>query len=240
MASTSSRASIRARLPVGRPDSYTAAAGAVKLSNRAAVLADVGVAQHPSLRASRCRSADQEATTMTTITIPTLSTQRLILRGFTAADLDALAPIYADPQVSRYIGDGTPADRAATLWALIEQATGRLIGRAGLYNPEGWPGLEAGWLLARDRWGCGFATEAGHAILAYAFTQLSADHVISLIHPANTASIRVAQRLGERLEREMVLKGQRALVYGINRQRWQQGQQGQQGQQEQQEQTRSI
>src|SRR6266542_2281021 len=211
MASTSSRASIRARLPVGRPDSYTAAAGAGKLSNRAAVSADVGVAQHPSLRASRCRSSHQEATTMTTITIPTLSTQRLILRGFTAADLDALAPIYADPQVSRYIGDGTPADRAATwralagmlghwqlrgygMWALIEQATGRLIGRAGLYNPEGWPGLEAGWLLARDRWGCGFATEAGHAIL----------------------------------------------VYGINRQRWQQGQQGQQGQQEQQEQTRSI
>jgi hypothetical protein len=55
---------------------------------------------------------------MTTITIPTLSTQRLVLRGFTAADLDALASIYADPQVSRYIGDGLPADRAATWWAL--------------------------------------------------------------------------------------------------------------------------
>jgi RimJ/RimL family protein N-acetyltransferase len=100
-------------------------------------------------------SADHEATNMTTIIIPTLSSQRLTLRGFTAADLDALAPIYADPEVSRYIGDGTPADRAATWralagmlghwqlrgygeWALIEQATGRLIGRAGLYNPEGW------------------------------------------------------------------------------------------------------
>jgi len=189
-------------------------------------------------------SADHEATNMTTITIPTLSSQRLTLRGFTAADLDALAPIYADPEVSRYIGDGTPADRAATWralagmlghwqlrgygeWALIEQATGRLIGRAGLYNPEGWPGLEAGWLLARDRWGCGFATEAGHAILAYAFTQLGADHVISLIRPANTASIRVAQRLGERLERELNLRGQPVLVYGINRQRWRQGQQEQ-------------
>jgi RimJ/RimL family protein N-acetyltransferase len=185
-----------------------------------------------------------EATNMPTITIPTLATHRLTLRGFTAADLDALAPIYADPQVSRYIGDRTPADRAATwralagmlghwqlrgygMWALIEQATGRLIGRAGLYNPEGWPGLEAGWLLARDRWGRGFATEAGHAILAYAFTQLSAEHVISLIHPANTASIRVAERLGERLERKMDLKGQPALVYGINRQRWRQSGQGQ-------------
>jgi RimJ/RimL family protein N-acetyltransferase len=143
--------------------------------------------------------ADHEATTMTTIIIPTLATQRLTLRAFTATDLDALAPIYADPVVSRYIGDGTPADRAATwralagmlghwqlrgygMWALIEQATGRLIGRAGLYNPDGWPGLEAGWLLARDRWGHGFATEAGHAVLAYAFTQVSADHVISIIH----------------------------------------------------------
>ena len=183
---------------------------------------------------------------MTTITIPTLTTQRLTLRGFTAADLDALDPIYADPQVSRYIGDGTPADRAATwralagmlghwqlrgygMWALIERATGRLIGRAGLYNPEGWPGLEAGWLLARDRWGRGFATEAGRTILAYAFTQLGADHVISVIHPANAASIRVAERLGEHLEREIDLKGQRVLVYGINRHRWQQGQQEQTG-----------
>jgi RimJ/RimL family protein N-acetyltransferase len=188
------------------------------------------------------------ATNMTTIIVPTLSTQRLTLRGFTAADLDALAPIYADPEVSRYLGDGTPADRAATwralagmlghwqlrgygMWALIEQATGRLIGRAGLYNPEGWPGLEAGWLLARDRWGRGFATEAGRAVLTYGFTHLSADHVISLIHPANTASIRVAERLGERLERELDLKGQRALVCGINRQRWRHGRQ---------EQTRSI
>jgi hypothetical protein len=154
---------------VGRPDSYTAAAGAVKPRGG---LADVGVAQHPGLANQTPSSADHEATTMTTITIPTLTTHRLTLRGFTATDLDALAPIYADPQVSRYIGDGTPADRTATwralagmlghwqlrgfgMWALIERASGRLIGRAGLYNPEGWPGLEAGWLLARDRWGTG-------------------------------------------------------------------------------------
>jgi RimJ/RimL family protein N-acetyltransferase len=183
-------------------------------------------------------------TNMTTISIPTLSTPRLTLRCFTAADLDALAAIHADPEVNRYIGDGSPADRVTTWralagmlghwqlrgygrWALIEQATGRLIGQVGLHNPEGWPGLEAGWLLARDRWGHGFATEAGHAVLAYAFGQLGADHLISLIRPANTASIRVAQRLGERLEREMDFRGQQALVYGIDRHRWQQGQQHQ-------------
>jgi RimJ/RimL family protein N-acetyltransferase len=108
------------------------------------------------------------------------------------------------------------------MWALIEQATGRLIGRAGLYNPEGWPRLEAGWLLARDRWGRGFATEAGHAILAYAFTQLSAEHVISLIHPANTASIRVAERLGERPYAHVEWPEGACLldVYAIGRDQW--------------------
>ncbi|HZD68502.1 MAG TPA: GNAT family N-acetyltransferase [Actinomycetes bacterium] len=82
---------------------------------------------------------------MTTITIPTPSTQRLTLRGFAAADLDALAPIYADPQGQPLHRRWHPADRAATwralagmlghwqlhgygMWALIERATGRLIG----------------------------------------------------------------------------------------------------------------
>ncbi len=72
---------------------------------------------------------------MTTITIPTLSTKRLTLRGFTAADLDALAPIYADPQVSRYIGDGTPADRAAT-WRALAGMLGHCSSAATACGPS--------------------------------------------------------------------------------------------------------
>src|SRR6476660_8889036 len=120
----------------------------------------------------------------------------------------------ADLDVVRHLGDGRPLTRAATWrtmalfaghwdlrgygqWALVEKTTARMIGRAGLWNPEGWPGLEVGWLLARDRWGHGFATEAARVALDYAFDVVGADHVISVIAPANVRSIRVAERIGE-------------------------------------------
>ncbi len=167
----------------------------------------------------------------------TLETPRLLLRQFEQADLDTFADICADPEVMRFIGTGRTLDRedawrAMALysghwnlrgygqWALVEKASGLLIGRAGLWNPEGWPGLEAGWLLRRSRWGHGFATEAGRAVLDHAFRVVLARHVISLILPENTASIRVAERLGERLEGTVELYGSEVRVYGIPASRW--------------------
>ena len=92
-------------------------------------------------------------------------------------------------------------------WALEEQATGRLVGRAGLHQPErvDWPGLEVGWTLHPDAWGRGYATEAGRASIEYAFTVLDRDEVVSVIAPSNTRSQSVARRLGLvlREEREM-------------------------------------
>jgi RimJ/RimL family protein N-acetyltransferase len=133
-----------------------------------------------------------------------------------------------------YVEDGRPLGRAAAWrsmavhlghwslrgygqWALQERATGQLVGRAGLWQPEGWPGLEVGWLLGRRYWGRGYATEAGAAALAYAFDELGAEHVISLIRPENRGSIRVAERLGETHERTIELQNASALVYGIRR-----------------------
>jgi RimJ/RimL family protein N-acetyltransferase len=107
--------------------------------------------------------------------------------------------------------------RGYGMWALQDKYTGALVGRAGFLNPEGWPGFELGWTLAREYWGRGYATEAARRALAYAFDDLKRDHVISLIRPANAPSIRVAERLGESLEREVELMGSRALVYGISR-----------------------
>ena len=114
---------------------------------------------------------------------PTLDTERLVLRQFEERDLDAYAAMSADAEVMRYIGQGGPIGRDAAwgqlafflghwalrgygMWALELRASGRLIGRAGFINPEGWPGLELGWLLARDAWGCGYAAEACAAALA--------------------------------------------------------------------------
>jgi RimJ/RimL family protein N-acetyltransferase len=78
----------------------------------------------------------------------------------------------ADPEVMRYLGDGQPPNRKDAwrqmalfighwalrgygLWAIERKSDGRLIGRAGLWRPEGWPGLELGWALARASWGRG-------------------------------------------------------------------------------------
>jgi RimJ/RimL family protein N-acetyltransferase len=106
------------------------------------------------------------------------------------------------------------------MWAAEERSSGALIGRIGFYEPEGWPGLELSWMLARDYWGRGLATEGARAALAFAFGVLKRRHVISLIRPENTASIRVAEKVGERLEGRSRVLGVEALVYGIRREEW--------------------
>ena len=168
------------------------------------------------------------------ISIPVLETPRLLLRQFQQSDFDALAALHADPEVMKYLGDGKPKGRAETwlamasylghwelrgygLWAVEEKATGKFVGRIGLLNPEGWPGLEVAWTLVRERWGNGFATEGAKAALEYAFSVLKLPHLISLIHPDNAASIRVALRIGEKPEGQAELFGVMRSVYGIDR-----------------------
>ena len=165
----------------------------------------------------------------------TLETPRLILRMFLQADFAAYhAKIASDPDVMRYLGDGRTLTRSESwrqlamivghwhlrgygMWAVEERSTGELIGRIGLFEPEGWPGFELGWVIARTHWGRGYATEGARRVLDHVFTDMGRDHVISLIYPANAASIRVAERLGETLEGHVNLFGHEALVYGITR-----------------------
>ena len=75
----------------------------------------------------------------------------------------------------------------------------------------------ASWKLARRWWGFGYATEAARAALSHAFTVWQRNRVISLIHPENRASIRVAERLGESLQGRTAVAGRELLVYGIDR-----------------------
>ena len=143
----------------------------------------------------------------------TLETDRLTLRMLQESDIDAYAEMCSDPEVMRYIGDGRTLSREETwramaaalghwvlrgygLYAVEDKATGQFIGRVGLINPEGWPGLEIGWMIGRELWGQGFATEAAAAVVRMAYGALGATHVISLIRPQNVASIRVAEKLG--------------------------------------------
>ena len=171
-------------------------------------------------------------------TIPTLTTERLILRGLREGDAPAIAALHGDPQVTRYIRQqpetslGQAWDYIAgqighwTLkgcgkWAAVERSSGRLIGRIGFLNrPFDWPGLELGWTLSRDVWGRGLATEGALAALNWGFETLTADEVVSAIHPDNIPSVRVAERLGESHLRDTELSGVRHYVYGISRQEW--------------------
>lgn len=166
-----------------------------------------------------------------------LETERLLLRMWREDDFAAYARMCADPEVMRFLG-GKPFTRAEAWrhlayvvghwqlrgyghWAVEEKASGQVIGRLGVQDPEGWPGFEIGWTLARESWGRGFATEGARKALDYAFTELGREHIISLIHPDNKASIRVAERLGETVEGRAEVFGMDVLVYGINRATWQ-------------------
>ena len=100
---------------------------------------------------------------------------------------------------------------------VVEKANAQVIGRVGLWNPEGWPGLELGWIIRRTRWGHGFATEAASAALQWTWENVRTDHIISIMPPDNVASIRVAEKIGERFERKDVMNGANVHIYGIHR-----------------------
>lgn len=163
--------------------------------------------------------------------IPIVETERLLLRGFRDDDLDAWAAICSDPEVMRYLSVSHALSRAEAwrqmalfvghwqlrgfgVWAIEEKSSGQIIGRTGLFEPEGWPGFELGWVLGRAWWGKGYASEGAKAGLRFAFETLGRDHVVSFIHPDNANSIRVAERIGETLEGETELNGVPVLVYG--------------------------
>jgi RimJ/RimL family protein N-acetyltransferase len=166
--------------------------------------------------------------------MPEIRTERLLLRLPRANDLDPLIEIHEHPDVVRFLS-GNPASgrpgawrtlamfvghwtlRGYGPWVVEESATGAVIGRVGLWNPEGWPGIEIGWVIHHARWGHGFATEAARAALGWAWDHVDTDHIISIIEPGNVRSIRVAEKIGEQYEATDFLDGKTVAIYGVHR-----------------------
>jgi RimJ/RimL family protein N-acetyltransferase len=88
------------------------------------------------------------------------------------------------------------------------------------WNPEGWPGFEIGWALRREYWDRGYATEGAHAAIDFAFAEFKQDRIISLIQPANAASIKVVERIGEKLIEHTEAMGKECMKYRMSRNEW--------------------
>ncbi|MGH8216454.1 MAG: GNAT family N-acetyltransferase [Rhodanobacteraceae bacterium] len=142
---------------------------------------------------------------------PTLETARLILRIPGREDFEAWAVLGEDEQAMRHLG-GVQSRFASWnrlmsaigswhvlgfgTFSVIRRSDRKWIGRVGPLRPEGWPGTEIGWTLAREAWGNGYATEAAIAATDWAFANLGWSEIIHCIAPDNLASQAVARRLG--------------------------------------------
>jgi len=163
-----------------------------------------------------------------------LDTERLLLRPAGIGYVDGYVALSEDPEVTRFV---TALDRRGAeerlaanerewherghgMFALLDRRDGRFLGRAGLrYWPQ-FDETEIGWVLCRDAWGWGYASEAAGAILGWGFEVVPAPYFTAMIDPDNERSIRVARRLGLSPLRRDVLAGVPVVVYAVARGDW--------------------
>ncbi len=141
-----------------------------------------------------------------------IETARLSLRAIAPGDWLAILAYMLDPLVTAFLPDGVldePAARAfalkqsgddRTAVAVVEKASGQLIGHMPYHAWFGPRTYEIGWAFGRPHQGKGYATEAARTLMAHAFETLDAHRVIATCQPENTASWRVAEKLGLRRE----------------------------------------
>ncbi|MFJ9724836.1 GNAT family N-acetyltransferase [Streptomyces sp. NPDC101209] len=168
-----------------------------------------------------------------------LETPRLVLRRWREDDVAPMAAINADPEVMRWIGDGSVRDARQTrlgieaierewdahgfgLFAVEIRATGEPAGFTGLsvpgFMPELLPAVEVGWRLGRAHWGRGLATEAARAAVRFGCEELRLERIVSVAQVGNGASERIMGKLGMRLVREAVDPGcgRRVRVFSLS------------------------
>lgn len=174
--------------------------------------------------------------------LPQLCTPRLTLRVPRIEDFERYAQVIGDPQAARYIGGHLPRAGAwrrflqmpgawlvqgYAMFSVVETASGRWLGQTGPWQPDGWPGTEVGFVFHPDAWGQGYAREAATAAIDWAFDHLGWHEVIHCIDPDNSASQRLAQRLGSSLRGPgrlpAPLDTARVDIWGQTRAQWEAG-----------------
>jgi RimJ/RimL family protein N-acetyltransferase len=160
-----------------------------------------------------------------------IETERLLLRRFSAEDLDDFVALHSEPEVTRFI---RPLDRAEAeerlgkdkeewrerghgMLVVADKHSDEFLGRIAI---KYWPQVgetELGWTLRREAWGEGYATEAGAACRDWALTNLDVPYLTAMIVPENSRSVAVAERLGFSRLREDELLGEKVVVYAVRR-----------------------
>jgi ribosomal-protein-alanine N-acetyltransferase len=167
-----------------------------------------------------------------------LETERLILRSFHEEDVDAMVRLFANPNFMRFslgafterkqtiafIGKVMGWDRAGipSQFAIMPRGEDAIIGYCGFfYHPDhGIEDIEIGYRLNPDYWNRGLITEAARAVRDHGFRGWKLSRVISLIHPENIPSRRVAEKNGMTVEKKITFRGFLALVYAMTREEW--------------------
>jgi RimJ/RimL family protein N-acetyltransferase len=175
-----------------------------------------------------------------------LASNRLLLREPRPDDLEGLVALFGDPEVMRFVRSGKPLEReqvAEILERMIarfeadgfgqfvveEREGGSFVGRVGLlpHDPETWQigsrteigesaEIEIGWAVAREAWGNGYGLEAAAAVRDWARDELGLRRLVSIIQHGNVRSVRIAKKLGEDFERDIVTSfGKRAHLYSM-------------------------
>jgi RimJ/RimL family protein N-acetyltransferase len=168
------------------------------------------------------------------VTIPLpIETERLLIRPFEEADVDAMAEIYGDPEVMRHVYLGVldhartaslveeyrraQEERGFSTWAVIEKESGAVVGDVGfgVHAPTGEP--ELGYTLAASVWGRGYGLEAARACVAAAFAHLPQPRLVAKVEPENERSLSHARRLGMHAVETVAVDGRTHLLLALER-----------------------
>lgn len=167
-----------------------------------------------------------------TIPLP-IETERLTIRAFDDEDVDPMAAVYGDPEVMRHVCLGVlnrdeTADlldgyrsaqgvRGFSTWAVVEKASGAVVGDVGfgVYAPSGEP--ELGYTLDAAFWGRGYALEAAQASVDAAFAHLPCRRLVAKVEVDNERSLRLAERLEMRRVETISVDGHPHVLLALDR-----------------------
>jgi RimJ/RimL family protein N-acetyltransferase len=160
---------------------------------------------------------------------PVLSSERIILRGWQDSDFHPYTTLVSDPVMMRFIGGGAMSykearkefdgmreqwiDRKIGIFVIADKTSDELLGFTGLFESPLIDEPELSWSLSAKNHGKGYASEAAVLARNWAYREHNIGPLMSLVHPDNISSKRVAERLGASIESHSTWMGQPRLVY---------------------------